>query len=71
MNYNNHHSFKKIVKIPCPHCSFLCSPQIKYCSKCGEPLPQNPLSNDLDNSKSFLQNHTPEKNVIRIIEREI
>ena len=71
MNYNNHQSFKKIVKIPCPHCSFLCSPQIKYCSKCGEPLPQNHLLNDLDTSKSFLQNHTPEKNVIRIIEREI
>ena len=71
MNYNNHQSFKKIVKIPCPHCSFLCSPQIKYCSKCGEPLPQNHLSNDFDKSKSFLQNHTPEKNVIRIIEREI
>jgi len=71
MNSNNHQSFKKIVKIPCPHCSFLCSPQIKYCSKCGEPLPQNHLSDDLDKSKSFLQNHTPEKNVIRIIEREI
>ncbi len=71
MNSNNHQSFKKIVKIPCPHCSFLCSPQIKYCSKCGEPLPQNHLSNDLDTSKSFLQNHTPKKNVIRIIEREI
>ena len=71
MNSNIHQSFKKIVKIPCPHCSFLCSPQIKSCSKCGEPLPQNHLSDELDNSKSFLQNHTPEKNVIRIIEREI
>ncbi|GAH06595.1 unnamed protein product, partial [marine sediment metagenome] len=28
------------VKIPCPHCSFLCSPQIQLCSKCGEPLPK-------------------------------
>ena len=30
----------KVVKIPCPHCSFLCSPQVQFCSKCGEPLPK-------------------------------
>ena len=30
----------KVVKIPCPHCNFLCSPQISHCSKCGEPLPK-------------------------------
>lgn len=30
----------KVVKVPCPHCSFLCSPQIEFCSKCGEPLPK-------------------------------
>ena len=71
MNDQNHHYYQKIVKILCPHCSFPCPPQIKYCSKCGEPLPEYHLSNDLDNSKSFLQNHTPEKNVISIIEREI
>ena len=71
MNDQNHHYYQKIVKILCPHCSFPCPPQIKYCSKCGEPLPEYRLSNDLDKSKSFLQNHTPEKNVISIIEREI
>ena len=30
----------RVVKIPCPHCNFLCSPQILHCSKCGEPLPK-------------------------------
>ena len=30
----------KVVKIPCPHYNFLCSPQIQFCSKCGEPLPK-------------------------------
>jgi len=30
---------QSINRIPCPHCTFLCSPQIKYCPKCGEPLP--------------------------------
>jgi len=30
----------KGVKIPCPHCNFLYSPQISHCSKCGEPLPK-------------------------------
>ena len=30
----------KVVKIPCPHCNFLCSPHIQFCKKCGEPLPK-------------------------------
>ncbi len=68
---NNHHSFQKIVKILCPHCSFLCSPQIKKCSKCGEPLPQNHFSNEVNNGKDFLINYSPEKTIIKIIEREI
>jgi hypothetical protein len=34
------HAAHNIIKIPCPHCNFLCSLQIKYCSKCGEPLPE-------------------------------
>ena len=29
---------KTIIRIPCPHCSSLCSPQVKFCAKCGEPL---------------------------------
>ncbi len=34
-------SFKhKIVKVPCPHCTFLCSSRIQFCSKCGDPLPK-------------------------------
>ena len=30
---------QSIIKIPCPHCTFLCSPQIKHCPNCGDPLP--------------------------------
>ncbi len=28
----------RVVKVPCPYCSFLCSPQIKYCFKRDEHL---------------------------------
>lgn len=34
-----------IIRIPCPHCNSLCSPQVRFCKKCGEPLP------DSNNSK--------------------
>ncbi|MFW9971854.1 MAG: OB-fold nucleic acid binding domain-containing protein [Candidatus Odinarchaeota archaeon] len=30
----------KSIKIPCPFCGFLCSPNLKKCRKCGEPLPR-------------------------------
>jgi hypothetical protein len=33
-------SSHNIIKVPCPHCNFLCSRQTAYCSKCGEPLPK-------------------------------
>lgn len=28
----------KIIRIPCPHCHLLCSPQAEFCANCGEPL---------------------------------
>ena len=31
---------QKVVRIPCSHCSFLCSSQLRFCKKCGEPLPK-------------------------------
>ena len=30
----------KSIRIPCPHCGFLCPSNIKLCGKCGEPLPK-------------------------------
>ena len=27
-----------IVRVPCPHCSYLCSSQANNCPKCGEPI---------------------------------
>ena len=30
----------KVKKIICPHCSSMCSPKLKFCGACGEPLPK-------------------------------
>ena len=46
----------KVVKVPCPHCSFLCSPNIQFCAKCGEPLPklENPIIKELKLKNKFI-----------------
>ena len=28
----------RVKKLICPHCSFMCSPKLKFCGNCGEPL---------------------------------
>jgi len=70
MNYNNNKNLQRIVKIPCPHCSFLCSPQIKYCSKCGDPLPNNSFSKELGKSKHLPLIESHGEKIIKFIERE-
>jgi len=71
MNYNNDNHSQKIVKIPCPHCSFLCSPQIKYCPKCGEPLPNNSFSKELSKSEHLPLIESHGVKIIKFVEREI
>ncbi|MBA7672564.1 hypothetical protein ES703_80745 [subsurface metagenome] len=71
MNYNNNQNLQRIVKIPCPHCSFLCSPQIKFCSKCGEPLPKDSFSKELISSKDLPIIESHGEKIIKFIEREI
>ena len=71
MNYNNNQNLQKIVKIPCPHCSFLCSPQIKFCSKCGEPLPKDCYSKELSSSRDLPIIESYGEKIIKFIEREI
>jgi len=39
---------KSINKVPCPHCSFLCLPEVKFCLKCGEPLLNLRIQTDLN-----------------------
>ena len=62
-----------IVKIPCHHCSFLCSPQIKHCPKCGEPLPKiDEIFNDIGVSDSnIIEIDYAEKNIIHSLEQQI
>jgi len=44
-----------IIRIPCPHCSFLCLPNVKYCMQCGEPIPS--LKNGIK-IKAFQESET-------------
>ena len=62
-----------IVKIPCPHCSFLCSPQIKHCPKCGELLPKiDDISKLLGISDFDIREiDYTEKNIIHSLEQQI
>ncbi|TFG11392.1 MAG: hypothetical protein EU531_11605 [Promethearchaeota archaeon] len=60
-----------IVKVPCPHCNFLCSPQIKYCAKCGEPLPKIEQIFGLQgtSNSNILEDNYFEKNILHSIEK--
>jgi len=58
----------KIIKIPCPHCSFLCSPQTDFCLKCGEPLPKLEILEEYNHSSGFAQEDYAEKNIIHNLE---
>jgi hypothetical protein len=63
------HPMQTIVKVPCPHCNFLCSPQIKYCSKCGEPLPQIEKIYRKPENLGIIKEKYIEKNIIHSLER--
>ena len=60
-----------INRIPCPHCTFLYSPQIKYCPKCGEPLPiiEDYFKIICDSEISDID--YVEKNIIHSLEKQI
>lgn len=58
----------KVVKIPCPHCNFLCSPQILHCSKCGEPLPKLEKFNMPVGASDISDMDYTEKNIIFALE---
>jgi len=71
MNSNNNKDPQRITKILCPHCSSLCSPQIKHCLKCGEPLPKECHSRELSSSRNLPIIESPGEKIIKFIEREI
>ncbi|KKL67663.1 hypothetical protein LCGC14_2132710 [marine sediment metagenome] len=65
-------SFKhKIVKVLCPHCSFLCSPRIQFCSKCGDPLPKLEKLNEYSGTSDIINEDYTEKNIIHSLEKLI
>jgi len=61
----------KVVKVPCPHCSFLYSAQIQFCSKCGEPLPKLEKLNEYSGTSEISDEDYTEKNIIHSLERLI
>ena len=69
---NKYHK-QVIVKIPCPHCSLLCSSQIKRCPKCGEPLPKiDEISKIIGFTDSNISEiDYTEKNIIHSLKQQI
>lgn len=65
------HYTHQVVKIPCPHCSFLCSPQISHCMKCGEPLPKLEKFTKRSGISDIPDDNYIEKNIIHSLEQLI
>ncbi|MCP6718639.1 MAG: zinc ribbon domain-containing protein [Patescibacteria group bacterium] len=61
----------KVVKVPCPHCSFLCSPHIQFCSKCGERLPKLEKLNEVTGTSEIYDEDYTEKNIIHSLDNSI
>ncbi len=61
----------KVVKIPCPYCNFLCSPQTSHCSKCGELLPKLEKLNEYSGISNISDEDYTEKNIIHSLEKLI
>jgi len=61
----------KVVKVLCPHCSFLCSPHIQFCSKCGEPLPKLEKLSVIAGASEISDEDYTEKNIVHSLEKLI
>jgi len=61
----------KVVKIPCPHCNFLCSPQIQFCKKCGEPLPKLEKFGGYGGASDVIDVDYTERSIIHSLEKLI
>ena len=62
---------QSIIRIPCPHCTFLCSPQIKHCPNCGDSLPIiEELFKVIGDSEISSIDYI-EKNIINSLEKQI
>jgi len=61
----------KVVKIPCPHCNFLCSPHIQFCKKCGEPLPKLEKFGGYSGVSDVSHVDYTERNIINSLEKLI
>ncbi|MBA7601903.1 hypothetical protein ES703_08987 [subsurface metagenome] len=62
---------QSIIRIPCPHCTFLCSPQIKYCPNCGDPLPIIEELFKMIGDSEISSIDYVEKNIIHSLEKQI
>jgi len=62
---------QSIIRIPCPHCNFLCSPQIKNCPNCGDPLPIIEDVFKMIGDSEISSIDYVEKNIIHSLEKQI
>jgi hypothetical protein len=62
---------QSISRIPCPHCTCLCLSQIKYCPKCGEPLPIIEEFFNMICDSEISRIDYVEKNIIHSLEKQI
>ena len=72
-NSNTREKYYKqsIIKIPCPFCTFLCSPQIKHCPNCGDPLPIIEEFFKMIGDSEISSIDYVEKNIIHSLEKQI
>ena len=62
---------QSIIRIPCPHCNFLCSPQIKRCPNCGDHLPIIEEVFKMIGDSEISSIDYVEKNIIHSLEKQI
>jgi hypothetical protein len=62
---------QSIIRIPCPHCTFLCSPKNKNCPKCGDPLPIIEEYFKITSDSEISSIDYVEKNIIHSLEKQI
>ncbi len=71
VSFNEKIPMHSIVRIPCPHCSHLCSAKAKSCPKCGEPL--TPLEHTASKEENLvlIEERSNEIMYIKLLEAKI
>ncbi len=60
-----------IKRVPCPHCCYLCSSQIEFCPKCGEPIKTRDKPTSNKKNKGIMDIEFSEEDYLKILEIEV